>query len=279
MDIMRGDIPIFLNQEEDWIKTLEITEVQVMGESPIPKIIHYCWFGGNPKSELILRCISSWKKYMPEYEIKEWNEQNYDVNKADFIREAYEAKKWAFVSDFARFDVINQYGGIYFDTDVELLKPIPHEILRHHSFTGFEYAGSVNPGLVYADVPGGAVTKSILSKYNSMHFCKDKNGNYITVNMVVTDILETDGLKRNNSFQIVNDLAIYPSSVFCGFDQDVKEIAIQGDTISVHHYAGTWIKKTKKQMIRNYLKKLFGVEGYRKILKFYRKVRKNHGTD
>ena len=248
-----------------------------MAESDIPKIIHYCWFGGNPKSELILKCISSWKKYMPEYEIKEWNEKNYDINKADFIREAYRAKKWAFVSDYARFDVINQYGGIYFDTDVELLKPIPNDILRHSSFTGFEYSGNVNPGLVYADVPGGRMPNKILSKYNTMHFCKDKYGNYITVNMVVTDML--NGLIKNNSFQIVDGLAIYPSSVFCGYDQDVKEMDIREDTISVHHYAGTWTEKTKKQIIRKYLKKIFGVEGYRKILKFYRKVRKIHGTD
>ena len=91
----------------------------------IPHIIHYCWFGRNPKSELVLNCIESWKKYLPGYEIREWNEDNYDVTQVNFVKEAYENQKWAFVSDYVRFDVLYQFGGIYFDTDVELLKPIP----------------------------------------------------------------------------------------------------------------------------------------------------------
>ena len=104
----------------------------------IPHIIHYCWFGRNPKSELVLNCIESWKKYLPGYEIREWNEDNYDVTQVNFVKEAYENQKWAFVSDYVRFDVLYQFGGIYFDTDVELLKPIPEEILAKRAFTGFE---------------------------------------------------------------------------------------------------------------------------------------------
>ena len=101
----------------------------------IPHIIHYCWFGRNPKSELVLNCIESWKKYLPGYEIREWNEDNYDVTQVNFVKEAYENQKWAFVSDYVRFDVLYQFGGIYFDTDVELLKPIPEEILAKRAFT------------------------------------------------------------------------------------------------------------------------------------------------
>jgi mannosyltransferase OCH1-like enzyme len=112
----------------------------------IPHIIHYCWFGRNPKSELVLNCIESWKKYLPGYEIREWNEDNYDVTQVNFVKEAYENQKWAFVSDYVRFDVLYQFGGIYFDTDVELLKPIPEEILAKRAFTGFESTKLISPG-------------------------------------------------------------------------------------------------------------------------------------
>ncbi len=212
---------------------------------------------------------------MPDYQIKEWNEENYDVTKNDFIKEAYQLKKWAFVSDYVRFDVVYKYGGVYFDTDVELLKPIPKEILEQKVFTGFESAGTVNPGLVYAAVKHDSMTKRFLEKYEVLHFSVNGKPNYITVNTIVTDILGASGLVQDDSFQIVDEVAIYPSSVFCGYDQDVKEIDIREDTISVHHYAGTWTKRTKKQKVQACLKRVFGVEGYRKMLKFYRKIRKN----
>ena len=115
----------------------------------IPKIIHYCWFGHNRKPALIKKCIESWKKFMPDWEIREWNEENYDVYKNQYIRNAYAQKKWAFVVDYARFDILNQFGGIFLDTDVELLRPIPEEILRNDAFTGFESPERVAPGLAY----------------------------------------------------------------------------------------------------------------------------------
>lgn len=238
--------------------------------STIPKIIHFCWFGRNPKPSLVLRCIESWKKYMPGYEIVEWNEDTYDIYKSDFVKEAYEAKKWAFVSDYARFDVIEEYGGIYFDTDVELLKPIPSEILNQKAFTGFESAGKVNPGLVYADVPHGRVTKMILEQYNQLHFSINGKVQILTVNSIVTEILEPYGLRLDNTYQKINGLSIYPSDVFCGYDQDVKEIDIKPVTICVHHYMSSWTKKTWKQRMRDLLKKCFGIEGYRKLLHIYR---------
>ena len=103
----------------------------------IPKIIHYCWFGGNPLPELAIKCIESWKKYLPDYEIKEWNESNFDINCCAYVREAYEAKKWAFVSDYARFWILYQHGGLYFDTDVELIKSIDDLIVKG-AFMGCE---------------------------------------------------------------------------------------------------------------------------------------------
>lgn len=238
----------------------------------ISEIIHYCWFGGKEKPEIVLKCIESWKKYMPEYEIMEWNENNYDVFKIPFLKEAYECKKWAFVSDYVRFDVIDQYGGIYFDTDVELLKRIPDEILSQNAFTGFEYAGKVSPGLVYAASKNNPVTKEILHYYQNIHFVTDGKLVLTTVNTVITDILNTYGLVQNNMFQIVHGLSIYPSEFFCGYDQDVREVMISPNTVSVHHYAGTWTNKSLTKIIRNILKRILGIQSYRNLLKIKRMI-------
>lgn len=115
----------------------------------IPKVIHYFWFGNNPKPEIVTKCIASWKKYMPDWEIKEWNESNYDVQCCRYVEQAYKAKKWAFVSDYARFDILNRIGGLYFDTDVELLKPIP-DCYFENPFTAVDSNGMVAPGQVIA---------------------------------------------------------------------------------------------------------------------------------
>ena len=103
----------------------------------IPKIIHYCWFGRNPLPPLALECIASWRKFLPDYEIKEWNEDNFDVNSIPYTAEAYRQKKYAYVSDYARFCILYQYGGIYFDTDVEVIKPL-NDIIAKGNFMGFE---------------------------------------------------------------------------------------------------------------------------------------------
>ena len=139
----------------------------------IPKIIHYCWFGGNPLSELAQKCISSWKKYFPEYEIKEWNESNFNLQCCDYVKEAYEAKKWAFVSDYARFWILYHEGGLYFDTDVEVIKPID-DIINNGAFMGCERTGNyglgVNPGLGIGADPGISLYKEILDDYEKSHF-------------------------------------------------------------------------------------------------------------
>lgn len=238
-----------------------------------PKKIHYCWFGGAPKPAIVNTCIASWKKYMPEYEIVEWNEQNYDIKKSEWMKEAYNEKKWAFVSDYARFDIIYHYGGIYLDTDVELLKKIPVEILNNDNFTAFESAGKVNPGLIYADVQGGKITKEFLKKYDDMHFIINGKPILVTVNSITTDILLPKGLTLNNQKQTVDGLTVYPSSYFCGYDQDVREYAISSETISVHHYAGSWTQRSWKRKLGNIAKCLFGVENYRKLLHLYRRIR------
>lgn len=240
----------------------------------IPQKIHYCWFGNGEKPAIVLHCIESWKKYMPDYEIIEWNEENYDVHKAAFMEEAYAHKKWAFVSDYARFDILNEYGGIYVDTDVEFLKPIPEDILNQTAFTGYESAGTVNPGLIYAAVPSFPITKEILEKYNAMHFIVNGNMVYKTVNMVTMEVLLSHAELRHGTFQIVDGLAIYPYAFFCGYNQDVMEYDIHPETISVHHYAGTWMDKSLKRQVQTIIKKVLGIEVYKKLLHMKRYLQK-----
>ena len=242
-----------------------------MDHITIPPKIHYIWFGGNPKGELMLRCIYSWRRFFPGYEIVEWNETNYDINKCDYIREAYAAKKWAFASDYARFDIVNNHGGIYLDTDVEFLKPLPEEMLQHMAFTGYESAGNVSPGLIYAAVPGFHITQEILAKYESRHCVPGEKMQFVTVNMVSTEILEQHTKLHKDEYQVVDHLALYPSTFFCGYDLDVGEYDIRPETICVHHYAGTWTKKTWKNHLQAFVKKAFGISVNRKLIALKRR--------
>ena len=148
----------------------------------IPKIIHYCWFGGNPLPKSAIECIESWKKFFPDYEIKEWNESNYDVHKIPYIHEAYEAKKYAFVSDYARFDILYQEGGLYFDTDVKVLQSFD-EIIARGPFMGREAGAylcnicntegdglAVNPGIGLGVNAGHKLYKELLDAYKEFSF-------------------------------------------------------------------------------------------------------------
>lgn len=235
----------------------------------IPKKIHYIWIGNNEKPKKIIECIASWKKFMPDYEIIEWNEKNFNINECEYAKEAYHNKKWAFVSDYIRFKVLYENGGIYLDTDVELLKKIPKNILLNNSFTGVESSGKVSPGLIYACKKNDLIAKYMIDKYCTLKF--DKN-NLITVNEIITEYLKKFGFKENNKFQVISNLAIYPDDFFCGFDLDVKEIKITQNTISIHHYLGSWYKRTLKNKLQYCLKKYLGVEKYRKILYLKRKL-------
>ena len=143
----------------------------------IPKVIHYCWFGHHPLSSLAKKCIKSWKRYFPDYEIKEWNEKNFDVNILPYTKEAYEEKRYAFVSDYARFWILYNYGGIYFDTDVEVIRPMT-DIIERGAFMGCETVANkniplyVNPGLGLGLEAGNKILGDLLHIYSSLHFIK-----------------------------------------------------------------------------------------------------------
>ena len=142
----------------------------------IPKVIHYCWFGRNEKPNLFYKCFESWKKYCPDYEIIEWNEDNFDINMIPYVKEAYEAKKWAFVADYARLWIVYHYGGIYLDTDVELLRPLDN-LLASEAFFGSEDEKSIATGLGFGARKGNNVVKCMLLDYSDQHF-KNKDGTY-----------------------------------------------------------------------------------------------------
>lgn len=240
----------------------------------MPKIIHYVWFGRNQKPDVMKDCIASWKKFFPGWEIKEWNEENYDVSVIPYTEEAYRAQKWAFVSDYVRFDVLYKFGGIYVDIDVEFIRPLPNSFLECEAFTGFESAGFVSPGLIFGAHKGFSLLKKILEIYNNEHFEIRKDGNYKTVNMYLTELLLKDGLKLNDTFQRIDGLSVYPSEYFCGYDTDIDEPAITCNTICWHHYLGSWVKITFKSKVQKILRKIIGVKKYKKLLILSRKLMK-----
>ncbi len=206
----------------------------------IPKVIHYCWFGGNKLPHYAKRNIVSWKKFFPEYEIKEWNETNFDINICAYVREAYSAKKWAFVSDYARFWILYTCGGIYFDTDVEAIKNFD-DIIAKGPFMGLQSEIEVAPGLGLAANPGLGLFKDILDYYEKQHFIMNEvSAKQITVVEHVTAILKENGLKDIQGIQEVRGVYIYPKDYFNPMDHETGELLITQNTHSIHHYAASW---------------------------------------
>lgn len=233
------------------------------------KTIHYCWFGRNPKPALIIKCMESWKKFCTGYEIIEWNEDNFDVNCCDYVREAYEAKKWAFVSDYCRFHVLYHQGGIYLDTDVELIRSL-NDLTG--AFVGFENADHVASGLIRGAESGDIICKEMLDSYHHDHF-KNEDGtlNLMTVCVRETEILSKYGLQRNNEYQIVANTAVYPSEYFNPIDHETGKSHPTSKTFSIHHYAASW--ESKKSRLRGkifqYISRYFGKGTAKLIKKFF----------
>lgn len=233
----------------------------------IPKKVHYCWFGYGEKSDLIKKCIESWYQYLPDWEIIEWNEGNFDFSKSNYSYEAYKQKKWAFVADYARFDILNEYGGVYLDTDVELLRPIPSEMLEQEAFTGFQSNRRVNPGLVFGSVKGQLGLKKILDVYQCWKFETIRGVKTPNVLDAFNEAFLSDGLVLDDSYQIVDGIAIYPSEVFCCYDFETLTLDIKPETVSVHHFAASWLPKRQKikQSCIRFLVKVLGPKRYKKI--------------
>jgi hypothetical protein len=217
---------------------------------------------------------------MPDYEIIEWNEDNYDVNKIPYTAEAYAAKKYAFVSDYARFDILYQYGGLYFDTDVEVIKPFD-DIVANGPFMGIEKSCAtkkhnphgwvgINPGLGIGSDKGNFIYRDILNHYNNLVFSM----NIGTVVKHTTDILKKYGYDGTNSLQNVGGITIYPDEYFCPMDSTTGLLDINSKTVSIHHYTCSWIDRNslsfKLHLLKNSLIRVFGAKlimGICRILK------------
>lgn len=214
----------------------------------IPKIIHYCWFGRNPKSPLAEKCIKSWKKYCPDYKIIEWNEDNFDININCYAKQAYECKKWAFVTDYVRLYVLYNYGGIYMDTDVEVIKPIDR-FLKHDAFSGFESERVVPTGIM-ASKKGQDEVGHLLSYYENRDFILNGKPDITTNVRIITDMLMERGLVLNNCYQEVNGIALYPNDFFCPKDLSSGRIVKTKRTYTIHHFAGSWFSEEKRKKRR-----------------------------
>ena len=228
----------------------------------IPKIIHYCWFGGKPLPNDVKKCIASWEKYCPDYEIKCWNEDNFDVNTHEYMREAYNAKRWAFVSDLARLIIVFNNGGIYLDTDVELIKPLDNVVENNSFFLGIEKDTDIIHGkesiYVATGLGFGAEAKNqiidlMLREYDKSHFCTD-NGTYDLLPCPVRNsrALEKIGFKGKDEMIKVYGGTIYPSEFFCPVEFSSSISNFTNNTVSIHHYSASW--KTKKEKIVEGLK-------------------------
>ena len=221
----------------------------------IPKIIHYCWFGRGEKSKTIKKCLRSWEKKCKDFKTIECNEDNFNIESHPFVKAAYEDKNWAFVSDYVRLYALNLYGGIYMDTDVQLVKPIDG-FLENEAFLGFENKNNVANGLIFGIEKGHWFTQKLLADYDSiLYVANDVNFRMKNTNTeIATKILVDMGLKLNNQFQIINGIAVYPSEYFCPLDVNTFLMHKTKNTVSIHWYEGAWTsaryKEWKRRQIR-----------------------------
>lgn len=241
---------IYASDEKKWMMEMYVPkDKRISKEQLIPKKIHYCWFGENPIPDKYKKWMESWHKYCPDYEIIEWNESNYDITKNKYMYQAYKQKKWAFVPDYARLDIIYSEGGIYLDTDVELVKNLD-DFLYQDGYAGFESEKYVAFGLGFGARKGLPIIRELRDQYNDMEFPEANVSNNLVASPVIqTHFLVNKGLKQDGSYQTVNGLTIYPERVLCGKSMVSGKILIGDETKSVHHYDGSWLDKEHKKRI------------------------------
>ena len=229
----------------------------------IPKVIHYCWFGKGEMPKLAKKCIKSWKKYCPDYEIICWNEENFDLTQNRYMKEAYEAGKWAFVSDVARLIIIYENGGIYLDTDVELIKPID-DLLQSKGFMGFDEKGIVATGLGFGAEKGNEIVGEFLKDYDNIPFvlpdgsfdltpCPDRN----------TETLKRLGMDTDNTNQNFLGVDFLDCEYLCPMDYYTGKKTITENTYSIHHYSASWTSAVTKRTTR--IKRIIGLKMYNKL--------------
>lgn len=225
----------------------------------IPKKIHYCWFGGNPKPDSVQKCINSWKRFCPDYEIIEWNESNFDIHCMPFVEQAIEAKKYAFASDVARLMVVYENGGLYFDTDVEVVKSFD-DLLENKAFLGFENNEYVASGLGFGSEAGVEFFKEHIDAYRDENFINvDGSFNMIGCPCVATKLLLEKGLVQNGQEQLVDEIRIYPTDYFNPFDSITGKLNKTNNTYSIHWYDASWSNNSMiKRKLSRLIHRIFG---------------------
>lgn len=207
----------------------------------IPKIIHYIWFGDRPFGEIEEKCVASWKKYCPDYEIKLWNEDNFDLEGAGiYAQQAYDEKQWAFVSDVARLYVLKEYGGIYMDTDMEVIKPLDG-FLTLPAFMGFEIETEISTGIIGSE-PHNPLIEEWYQDYANRAFIQEDGSHDRTTNVIrFTEILKEKGFSLDNTKQTSENITLFPRDYFSPKDYYTREIADTKNTYAIHQFTGSWL--------------------------------------
>ena len=230
----------------------------------IPKVIHYCWFGRGKMPKLAEICIASWKKHLPEYELHLWNEDTFDVNSNLFTKQAYESRKFAFVTDYVRLYALHKHGGIYMDTDVEVLKNMDY-FLQFPAFSGFEDEINIPTGLM-SSVKGGKWIEYLLSYYDKRAFIKpDGSLDTLTNTFTIGDMTKKIGFVPDGTYQVIdNEVHIFPKDYFCPKSQITGNIIITKNTYCIHHFSGSWMP-IKRKRIAKFKRRAMKVFGFKSI--------------
>ena len=211
----------------------------------IPKRIHYCWFGRGEMPKLVKRCIKSWKKYCPDWEIILWNEDSFDVSSTLWTKQAYECKKYAFVADYVRLKAMYEMGGVYLDSDVELVGSID-DFLKHEAFSGFENPRSVPTGIIASEA-GQKVIGRWLDWYTDRPYLIDGKPDMTPNVSFMTRDLVARGLILNNTYQVVDGFAMYPQTYFCPLHTDTVEHCRSDKTVAIHYFTSSWRSEKARQ--------------------------------
>ena len=238
----------------------------------IPKVIHYCWFGRGKMPKLAEICIASWKKYLPEYELHLWNEDTFDVNSNLFTKQAYESRKFAFVTDYVRLYALYHHGGVYMDTDVEVLKNMDY-FLQFPAFSGFEDDIHIPTGLM-ASVEKGKWVSTLLSYYDNQPLIQpDGTLKCLTNTSIISQMTKEMGFVPNGKYQIIdNEVYIFPKDFFCPKSQITGDILLTNNTYCIHHFSGSWMPLRNKRMtyVKRKLMKILGVKNLETLIKVFK---------
>lgn len=227
----------------------------------IPKIIHYCWFGRNEKPKLAEKCIRSWHKYCRGYQFIEWNEDNFPIDQYPYAKFCLEQKRYAFLSDFVRLVVVYENGGIYFDTDVELIRPLDH-LLENDAFFGFETEEYVATGLGFGAAKGNLLLKEMIDDYADSFAQAKENYQFIPCPKLNTRIFLNHGLVQNGEMQNIAGALILPADYMNPYDDPTGRLNKTENTVSIHWYAKSWMSKRKilRSKLTKPLHRIFGKE-------------------